>query len=72
MSTPAESQTVSEPSTPLLAHPVRSPRKELEAFAQRRWESLRRVDADETKVVEAALARAIELLEEAETDDDSA
>jgi hypothetical protein len=35
-------------------------------------ESLRRVDSDEADIVELAMQRALQLLDEAETDDDPA
>ena len=51
---------------------VRTPRDELEAFARRRIESQRRADPAEAARIEDALQRALELLEEAEDDDDLA
>jgi hypothetical protein len=51
---------------------VRSPRDELETYARRRIESLRRNDAADALRVEDALNRALELLAEAEGDDDPA
>ena len=68
MSTPiVPSSSTASASTP---YTIRSPRQELEAFTRRRLESLRRVDSDAAELVEAGLKRALELLEEAETDDD--
>ncbi len=67
MTTPAD--PTPETSKTLLA--VRPVRTELEAYARRRIESLRRADAAEAMRVEDAMERAIELLAEAKEDADA-
>ena len=66
MTTPAEA-TPESTRTPLIIRPVR---EELETYAKRRLESLRRADAAEAERVEDAVLRALELLGEVEEDDD--
>ncbi len=57
---------------PTLSYTVRAPQEELRAFALRRLESLKRVDLEEADRIESAMDRALELLQEAEGDDDPA
>ena len=66
MPTPAD-RTPESARTPLIVRPVR---EELDAYAKRRLESLRRADAAEAARVEDAVLRALELLGEVEEDDD--
>ena len=68
MTTPGDSR---DPGIP-APYSIRSPREELEDYARRRLESGRRADASEAMRIEDALHRALELLEEAENDDDPA